>query len=179
MDKVTHYEAAVLSLIDRMQPVTAYQIRKKLAESPNTNFSSSTGKIYPIVRRLKERGLIDAEAVEDDQRNTERLSCTTKGRQVLRRWVKDLGRAYLLPEDPLRTKILSFELLTKTEQVRWLTTARAGLLKQQKAIEEFGRRYPGPIIDLAHANARMTTAARIAWIDFALKKLGARAGPSA
>lgn len=178
MDKVTHYEATVLSLIERLQPVTAYQIRKVLAASPTTGISNSTGKIYPIVGRLKERGWIAAEAVEDDLRNAERLRCTEAGKQVLRRWVKSLGRAHLLPEDPLRTKILSIGLLSKPEQVRWLTTVRSDLVKQQAVIEEFAREHPSPIHDLAHANARMSTAARIAWVDLALKKLGGRSGAS-
>jgi DNA-binding PadR family transcriptional regulator len=171
MDNVTHYEATVLSLIQRVEPATAYQIRKLIAESPTTNISNSTGKIYPIVRRLKERGWIAAEAVEDDLRNAERLRCTEAGKQVLRRWVRSLGRTHLLLDDPLRTKILSIGLLSKREQIRWLDTVRSDLMKQQAAIDEFARRYPGPIHDLAHANARMSTAARIAWVDLTLRKL--------
>ena len=56
MGEMTDGEATVLSLIERMQPITAYQIRKVLAASPTTNISNSTGKIYPIIRRLKADG---------------------------------------------------------------------------------------------------------------------------
>lgn len=171
MDDVTDGEALVLSLIERMQPITAYQIRKVLAESPTTNISNSTGKIYPIIRRLKKAGLVAATAVEDDLRGAERLTCTERGKQVMRRWVKTVGTSYLLLEDPLRTKVLSFGLLSKSEQLRWLNEARSDLAAKLEEIEAFARKYPGPIHDLAHANARLTTAARIAWVDQALKKL--------
>jgi len=171
MDQVTDGEATVLSLIERMQPITAYQIRKVLAASPTTNISNSTGKIYPIIRRLKADGLIAATAVEDDARGAERLTCTEQGRRVVRQWVKTVGTAHLLLEDPLRTKILSFNLLPKAEQVRWLKTARADLVAKAEEIEAFARKYSGPYHDLAHANARLTTAARIAWIDQVLKRI--------
>jgi DNA-binding PadR family transcriptional regulator len=174
MDEVTEGEALVLSLIERMQPITAYQIRKVLAESPTTNISNSTGKIYPIIRRLKDSGLISATAVEDDGRGAEHLTCTEQGRQVIRQWVKIVDRAHLLLEDPLRTKILSFDLLSKGDQVRWLKAARADLVAKLDEIKGYARKYPGPYIELAHENARLATAARIAWIDLALKKIGKR-----
>jgi DNA-binding PadR family transcriptional regulator len=172
MDQVTDGEALVLSLIERMQPVTAYQIRKALAESPTTNISNSTGKIYPIIRRLKESGLIAATAVEDDGRGAERLTCTEQGRQVIRQWVKTIGTAHLLLEDPLRTKVLSFNLLSKAEQVRWLNAARGDLVAKLDEIKSYARKYPLPHMELAHENARLTTTARIAWIDHVLKRLG-------
>jgi DNA-binding PadR family transcriptional regulator len=174
MDAVTDGEALVLSLIERMQPITAYQIRKVLAQSPTTNISNSTGKIYPIIRRLKAGGLISATAVEDDRRGAERLTCTEQGRQVIRQWVQTVGNAHLLLEDPLRTKILSFNLLPKGAQIRWLKAARAGLVAKLEEIHAYARKYPGPYMELAHENARLATAARIAWIDLALKKIAAK-----
>jgi DNA-binding PadR family transcriptional regulator len=174
MDAVTDGEAMVLSLIERKQPITAYQIRKILAESPTTNISNSTGKIYPIIRRLKADGLVAATAVEDDRRGAERLTCTERGKQVVRKWVQAVDASSLLLEDPLRTKVLSFHLLSRGEQVRWLKSARRDLASKLEQVEAFARKYPGPVHDLAHANARMTTAARIDWIDLILKKIGAK-----
>jgi DNA-binding PadR family transcriptional regulator len=174
MDEVTDGEALVLSLIERMQPITAYQVRKVLAQSPTTNISNSTGKIYPIIRRLKAGGLISATAVEDDRRGAERLACTERGKHAVRQWVKSIGASYLLLEDPLRTKVLSFHLLSKSEQLRWLKSARQDLAAKLDEIEDFARRYPGPVHDLAHANARLTTAARLAWIDLVLKKIAGK-----
>jgi DNA-binding PadR family transcriptional regulator len=174
MDEVTDGEALVLSLIERMQPITAYQVRKVLAQSPTTNISNSTGKIYPIIRRLKAGGLISATAVEDDRRGAERLTCTERGKHAVGQWVKSIGDSYLLLEDPLRTKVLSFHLLSKSEQLRWLKSARQDLAAKLDEIEDFARRYPGPVHDLAHANARLTTAARLAWIDLVLKKIAGK-----
>jgi DNA-binding PadR family transcriptional regulator len=171
MDDLTYDEASVLSLIERMQPVTAYQIRKSMARSPTSNISNSSGKIYPIIRRLKERGLLAASAVAGDLRKAEQLTCTDAGKQMIRKWVKTLGDSHLLLEDPLRTKILSFHLLSKSDQVRWLKSVRADLVKKQAEIETFAQKTAGPVFDLAHANARLTTGARIAWVDQALQSI--------
>jgi DNA-binding PadR family transcriptional regulator len=171
MDELTNGEALVLSLIECVQPITAYQIRKVLADSPTSNISNSTGKIYPIIRRLKAGKFITASAVENDGRGAERLTCTDQGREAIRRWIKAVGGAEMLLEDPLRSKVLTFHLLSKSEQVRWLKAVRAGLVEKLAEIKAYGRKYPGRYMEIALDNARLSTQARIEWIDLALSKI--------
>jgi DNA-binding PadR family transcriptional regulator len=174
MEVMTNSEALVLSLIECVQPITAYQIRKVLAESPTSNISNSTGKIYPIIRRLKADGLITASAVENDRRGAERLTCTERGRQAIRQWVKTVGSAHMLLEDPLRSKVLGFHLLSKGEQVRWLKAVRVDLVAKLAEIKAYGRKYPGRYMEIALENARLSTQARIAWVDLALERIAGK-----
>ena len=86
----------------RAEPITAYQIAKVYEDSPVSNFNTSKGKIYPIIKRLREAGLLRATSVPGDARGTETLSTTAKGREAVRSWVKSVRPAHLLPEDPLK-----------------------------------------------------------------------------
>ena len=45
---LTDHEGTFLSLVLRIQPVTAYQVIKVYEESPVSNFNTSKGKIYPL-----------------------------------------------------------------------------------------------------------------------------------
>src|SRR5690242_3500989 len=110
-----------------MQPATAYQLSRVYEDSPVSNFGTSKGKIYPLVRRLKERGLIDARPVAGDARGSECLKCTRAGREAVRRWVKRIRPAHLLLEDPLRTMVQSFDLLSHDEQIEWIANVECGL----------------------------------------------------
>ena len=92
----------------RRQPVTAYQLLRLYEQSPVSSFNESKGSLYPLIRRLKARGLIAAQPVAGDGRKAERLTCTAAGRAAARRWVTQLEPRHILPDDPLRTKAISF-----------------------------------------------------------------------
>ena len=48
--------------------------------------------------------------------------------------------SYFLPEDPLRTKVQSFDLLSKEEQIEWIVEVKSGLLLGKlEELEEYGR----------------------------------------
>ncbi len=161
---LTELEAHVLAQICVHQPVSAYEVMKALARSPVSTLSGSTGAIYPIVKRLRERGLVEATPVEGSPRKTETLSCTPAGRRAAARWVGSVSDADLLPHDPLRSKILFFSLLTKTEQVRFLLEAGRALDAKLGEIEAFARAHEGAHLDLANAGAIATTRSRREWL---------------
>jgi hypothetical protein len=60
---LTDNEGALLSLVLRQQPITGYQIGKFFESSPVHTFNTSKGKLYPMIHRLEERGLLAAEEV--------------------------------------------------------------------------------------------------------------------
>ena len=49
---LTDHEGTFLALVLRIQPVTAYLVSKIYDGSPVSNFNTSKGKIYPLIRRL-------------------------------------------------------------------------------------------------------------------------------
>ncbi|MFC3712240.1 PadR family transcriptional regulator [Sphingoaurantiacus capsulatus] len=152
-------------MIARWQPTTVYQIRKMLNESPTTSFSTSPGKMYPIIERLRTRGLIEAERVEGDGRKTERLRVTKDGKAAVKAWVKAIRPVYLLPEDPLRTHAGFADMLSKAERARWRAELLVALKAKLVEIERFAEEWPIPAMKHAHAHAQAVTRTRIAWVE--------------
>lgn len=164
-------EGLLLSLLARSGPLTAYQIFKAYGLSPVSTVSSSKGKIYPIIRRLVALELVVAEAVEDDARGTELLTCTKAGRKWVKQWVKELRPAHILPDDGLRARILSFGLLSAGERAKWVSMAHTQLLAKLEELERYKEETETPFQELAHQNAVMTTQARMSWLDRVFREL--------
>lgn len=168
---LTDNEGTLLALVLRQQPITAYQIAKIYEESPVSNFNTSKGKIYPLIRRLRERGLLDAEAVEGDARGTERLVCTDDGRRAIKHWLGQFRPTHLLLEDPLRTKVQSFDLLSRDEQIEWLVEAKAQLTEKLAEVEDYGEGVTVPYKEFVHDNAVGSLRARMDWLDRTLRQV--------
>jgi DNA-binding PadR family transcriptional regulator len=176
--QLTDDEGTFLSLLVRVQPATAYQLSKIYAESPVSNFGTSKGKIYPLIRRLKERGMLASRAVAGDARKSEVLRATAKGKEAVRRWVKQVKPTHLLLEDPLRTMVQSFELLSREEQLEWISNVEAGLEAKLAELEEYGATVHVPFKDQVHDNAVSATISRLEWLgrlrDSIVGRVGAR-----
>jgi DNA-binding PadR family transcriptional regulator len=162
--ELTDNEGTLLALVLREQPLTAYQIAKIYEESPVSNFNTSKGKLYPLIRRLRERGLVAA-APPAGGRKAEHLSCTPRGREAVRRWVRVIRETHLLLEDPLRTKVQSFDLLTRDEQIEWLVDARSHLAAKLQQVEEYALEVDVPFHNLVHDNAVRSLKSRLDWLD--------------
>jgi DNA-binding PadR family transcriptional regulator len=163
--QLTDDEGTFLALLVRVQPATAYQLSKIYAESPVSNFGTSKGKIYPLIRRLKDRGLIRSRPVPGDARGSERLESSHRGREALRRWIKQIRPGHLLLEDPLRTMVQSFDLLTSEEQAGWIKQAREALEGKLQELEEYAAAVFVPYKDAVHDNAVSSVRTRLEWLD--------------
>jgi DNA-binding PadR family transcriptional regulator len=175
---LTDHEGTFLSLVLRIQPATAYQVTKIYEESPVSNFNTSKGKIYPLIRRLGERGLLEKKRVKNDARGTELLSCTALGRRAIGAWVKELKPSHMLLEDPLRTKVQSFDLLEEQERIDWILAAKDSLEAHLERLDSYGENVTVPFKDFVHDNAERALRARIAWLDKMLAQM-LRANPPA
>jgi DNA-binding PadR family transcriptional regulator len=175
MAEPSFQEMAVLSLLEQFEPMTAYQLRMRIAKAPNNNLSSTPGTIYPIVARLRARGYVEAEAVANDRRNTERLRTTRAGVAALRRWVATVEDSHIYPEDPLRMKVMSFHLLTPAQRLRWLDEVAAALTAKLEELDAHLARLPGGFFEWAHANARLVTLARLDWVRHCQAQLTGKA----
>jgi DNA-binding PadR family transcriptional regulator len=163
--QLTEDEGTFLALLIRVQPATAYQLSKIYAESPVSNYGTSKGKIYPLIRRLGERGLLKSRPVEGDARGSERLECTARGREALRGWVKDIRPGYLLLEAPLRTMVQSFDVLTPDEQADWIERTRSALQQKLEELDAYGSTVFVPYKDAVHDNAVSSLRTRLEWLD--------------
>lgn len=159
---LTELESHVLSIVWRMQPITAYQVRQTFAHSPTREVALSQGSIYPAVERLKRKDYLRAKSLNDG-RKTEHLTCTEAGERAISAWVRDV--AVQLPEDPLRSRMSALSILSGSDQLEWVKAARASLHRNLADLEEFAQAHPGPYLDMAHDNARATLLARIRWLE--------------
>lgn len=162
---LTENEGLLLALLARAGPLTAYQIAKAYDLSPVSNFNTSKGKIYPMIRRLQTGGLIRAEIVKGDRRGTELLSCTNKGLKKVKEWVVSIQPAHILPEDGLRSRVQSFDLLSASERKKWLTDVREKMTQKLEALERYKEITDTPFQELVHQNACSTIQARLSWLD--------------
>ncbi|MGN6154729.1 MAG: PadR family transcriptional regulator [Sphingomicrobium sp.] len=162
---LTDDEGTFLALVARIQPATAYQLSKVYEDSPVSNFGTSKGKIYPLIRRLKERGLLRSKPVQDDARGTEMLLCTASGERAVKQWVGEIRPNHLLLDDPLRTKVQSFDMLSPDERRSWIATARTALNEKLENLESYGQEVTVPFKDFVHDNAVASIRSRLEWLD--------------
>lgn len=173
---LTDNEATFLALLIRLGPITAYQAAKMDDESPVSNFKTSKGKLYPIVTRLRRRGLIRAHRVPGDGRKTATLESTEKGHQAFKQWLMEIRSTHLLLEDPLRTKVQSFDMLTRDERIRWIVELKACLHGKLAEVEEYAKNVATPQQEFVHDNAVRALRSRMDWLDQVLRRVVTRDG---
>ena len=161
---LTDDEGTFLSLLVRVGPATAYQISKIYAESPVSNFGTSKGKIYPLIRRLRSQGLLRSAPIEGDRRGSELLESTAAGIEAVRHWVKQIRPQHILLDDPLRTKVQSFELLTEREQLQWIKQAEAAIADKLTELDRYAAEVDVPFKQFVHANAVASITTRLEWL---------------
>ncbi|HWH17808.1 MAG TPA: helix-turn-helix transcriptional regulator [Allosphingosinicella sp.] len=171
---LTDNEGALLSLVLRQQPITGYQIGRFFEASPVHTFNTSKGKLYPLIHRLRERGLLAAEEVAGDHRGTQRFVCTEAGRQVLKEWVLSIRPEHELLHDPLRKKVQAFDLLTTDEQREWIEAAKKRLERKLREVEQWSPEIEGPFGDIVQESAKAALQGRISWLERALERVNSR-----
>jgi DNA-binding PadR family transcriptional regulator len=120
MNELTDLEGAALADVARHGPTTSYAVAKTFAESPSEFWSGSAGAVYPMIKRLEARGLLGSIQGIDGKRARTDYRITDTGRDALRAWLLDAGRAAGLGFDPLRTRAVHLDLVSAEERARFL-----------------------------------------------------------
>lgn len=162
---LTDNEGALLALILRRQPISGYQIGRAFDDSPIHTLNTSKGKLYPLLQRLHQRGLLSADSDESDRRRTQLYQCTEAGRAALKDWALAIRPEHDLLHDPLRKKLQAFELLTPEEQESWVNEACARLRTRLAEVDAFEAECEGPYGPLMKDNAREALEARLRWLE--------------
>lgn len=163
--QMTDNEGSLLALVLSREPLTAYQLLRLYKQSPVIRFNESKGALYPIVRRLKARGYLEARQIPGMRRKAERLHCSHRGREAARRWIMKIEQRHILVEDPLRTRATYFGLLDRVEQHAWVAKARA-LTEQKLAVMSSALVQEGR--DLGYAiedNVFVALQGRLRWLE--------------
>ena len=83
----------------------------------------------------------------------------------------EIKPTHMLLDDPLRTKLQSFDLLSRDEQLEWIVNAKAGLQQKLEELEAYGASVTVPFKDLVHDNAVMAVRGRLDWLDRLLAEI--------
>lgn len=164
-DDLTDNEGSLLALVLSREPLTAYQLLRMYKQSPVVRFNESKGTLYPIVRRLKSRGYLEARQITGLRRKAERLHCSHRDREAARRWIMKIEQRHIMVEDPLRTRATYFGLLDRAEQHEWVAKARA--LTEHK-LTSMSSAIAGGEAALGHAiedNVFVALQGRLRWLE--------------
>ena len=123
----TELENCVLGIIAEHQPCTAYAVRRQLGISLSSYWSGSTGAIYPLLKRLKEREWIQAEEQEWGTRMRRSFSLTRSGRRRFHEWLSPPVAPWVaaFTYDPIRTRVFFLGHLPLEQQLGFLDDAIA------------------------------------------------------
>ncbi|MEE2777612.1 MAG: PadR family transcriptional regulator [Acidobacteriota bacterium] len=104
-------------------PMSGYDIKKAIGESISNFWSESYGQIYPMLKRLDQRGWVAHTEAPTGRRGRKLYRLTAAGRQELERWLGEKAR----------TRPPRNELLLKLFFARSL-----GPSERRRLIEEYG-----------------------------------------
>jgi DNA-binding PadR family transcriptional regulator len=166
---LTELDNCILGVIWREGPMSAYDVRSHFAQSTTVAWSSSTGTVYPAIRRLVLAALLTAGA-RTGPRKRQLLSVTAEGMAALRHWLAKVGTDLGSPTaDPIRTRVHFLAALGQAERqhvlrnYRSITEAAYERLKAiadqraKTAVEQSER--------LGTLGALMEVRARLEWLD--------------
>jgi hypothetical protein len=77
----------------------------------------------------------------------------------------ELKPAHFLIDDPLRTRLQSFDLLTPDQQLEWIVNAKEGLQAKLEELEAYGAAVTVPFKEQVHDNAVTSVRSRMDWLD--------------
>jgi len=166
-DRMTELEGATLGVIWSLGPITAYGVVQRFAASTTPGWSSSTGAIYPAIKRLTREGLVESTPELQDRRSTRRLELTEAGKSALRDWLLGLedwmGGAAV---DPVRTRMNYIGILSRAQQLALIEKARGNALNALSELEDFvpGAGHHQEGVAIAKRAATADVEARIAWL---------------
>ena len=172
---LSELEAFVLGLIWQFGPCSPYDVRVHMKRSPSTQWSASTGAIYPLVAKLQRQGLIAAQAKAKNPRGRRAYRTTPAGAAALRTWIGPplAKEAISVTYDPLRTRARFLAALTPAKRKAWIKNAAAALDDVERLVTVWHKTYAtsGPFVRLLTRNAELELAARRQWIKEAAKLL--------
>ena len=164
---LTEIEGAILSEIEHRGNTTAFRVRRAFELSPSIEWSGSSGAIYPAIKRLRDRGLVDGAHIAD-RRATVRLSLTPAGQAAMTAWACDAERASSVGIDPFRLRAGIWQRLGGAER-------QAALLQTADAIRQniaFLREYRAGLDDVEAARIELSLAVQALRLDYIERQAG-------
>ena len=125
---------AVLGLLG-MGPMSGYDIKKKFEKIAGNFWNVSYGQIYPILKRLADKGLaVKSVEKQDGKPDRHIYALTEKGGEVLRRWLvepvaRQIGRHEILLKLFFGKQVSLADNIRQVEHFRDLSIVELGNIK--------------------------------------------------
>ncbi len=167
---LTELEGCTLGLIWVMGPCTIYAVRKVLEGSPSAYWSGSAGTVYPLVRRLAARGLVQPKEAFRGKRRHINYVITQEGLMQFRAWFGPPLADYVtaIPADPLRTRVRFFgalDLSTRTEIIDVACASLKSEIEIARHKHTVAKAGQDPFKALMLRGVELMAQARLAWLD--------------
>jgi DNA-binding PadR family transcriptional regulator len=166
---ITELEGAILTEIGYRNRQTAFKVRQAFRSSPSSYWQGSAGSVYPAIRRLVERGLVEASASRD-ARGTQSLRLTADGQAALTAWALDTQASVAIGTDPFRLRAGLWQTLDVAAQVshaeRLIASTRQAITSLEKYRENQDQ-YEAVQADLAIELQQL----RLGWLKKRLEEL--------
>lgn len=165
MTNLTDLEGAALAEIASRGSATAYAIAQAFARSPSEYWSGSAGAVYPLIKRLAGRGLLNPSPAAAGKRERLDYRITEPGRIAMEAWLLHARRASGMGFDPLRTRLLYLHLAAPAQREAFLSEVRS--LSEEFAAQPAFVGQPIPM--KIHKTWLKARAAWLAMLDFVTK----------
>lgn len=170
MERLSELEGVVLGMLWSMGPKTAYSIRQIFLKSPSPHWATSAGTIYPLMKRLHQRGLIRSERHATGKREGLMYTLTPGGMKALRHWIgpHPPAVATAVPVDWLRLRLRFLGALPERDQLALIKNSKqtlTGSIKQMEGELAGLRNNKDKFLHLAYRGAIATTRTRLALLS--------------
>jgi DNA-binding PadR family transcriptional regulator len=165
MMHLTDLEGAALAEIASRGSATSYAVAQSFGRSPSEFWSGSAGAVYPLIKRLAARGLLEASPAAAGKRQRLDYKITAQGRVALEHWLLDARRAAGMGFDPLRTRLVHLHIVCPAKRKAFLEEVRA-------LSEEFAQQpaFVGlPVPQKIHESWTKARTTWLAMLDFVVK----------
>ena len=176
---LTDLEATTVGEVFRHQPCTAHFIRTCFRDSLVKQFSSSAGSIYPMMKRLEKRGILESKSQKEGLRRVRYYRVTDVGQSSLRSWLEpQFPDTDLLTVDPIRTRMLYLGRIPKSGREKWFAALERELKSKldevRKQLSVIDSTHSDCIYqELAVENAIADLKSRLKWLSMAKSRLRA------
>ena len=159
-----------------VEPRSGYDIKRVVDNSTRFFWAASYGQIYPELKRLAERGLIEPAAAAESGRRRTTYRLTAAGSEAFEGWIKDSELAHEMRDEGL-LKLFFAGVLGRDEAIAVLEAARERYVQKREALlaiepdAEMAERF-GPHAVLEYGLGM--TAFAVNWCDENLKRLNER-----
>jgi DNA-binding PadR family transcriptional regulator len=165
-------ECFVLGLVWQLGPCSPYDVRRHVQGSPSTQWSASSGAVYPLMRRLERAGLLVARGRREGERKRREYRITARGLTALRAWVGPplAAEAVSVAHDPLRSRARFLDALPPGRRRAWVESARGALDEVERRVHEWAAEHGGAeglgaAVKLMTRSGELDVDSRRRWLD--------------